>query len=79
MSYFEDQEESVPKAQRNWLSEPIIKLVTAVIALGAAILTVFGRNQKAFLAVSLCCGLVIVWFLAGVLWNPVKKIIRQYN
>jgi len=79
MSYFEDQEESVRTAQRNWLSEPIIKLVTALIALVAAILTVFGRNEKAFLAVSLCCGVVTLWFLAGVLRDPIRSVIRQYG
>jgi hypothetical protein len=79
MNYFEDQEESVPPAQRNWLSEPIIKLVTAVTALGAAILTVFGHNQKAFFVVFLGCGLVIVWFLAGVLRNPIRRLVREYG
>ena len=79
MSYFEEPEEPGPTAQRSWLSEPIIKLVTAVIALGAAILTVFGRNQKAFLAVFLCSGLVFVWLMVGVLRTPVRRLVRWYS
>jgi hypothetical protein len=81
MRQFEELDEYMPTepTQKSWLSEPVIKLVTAVIALAAAVLSVFGHSQKAFWVVFSGGALVLLWVLVGALRKPVRGIIRWYS
>ena len=67
-----------PPPKRTWV-ETNVRLATAAIALAAALLSFFGRSQKAVWIISSVAAVVLLWYAAPELIRPVRSAVRWYQ
>jgi hypothetical protein len=76
MDPFELEEQSDTKSKSNWFSETNIKLLTAVLALIAVVLNLFGRSPKAVWILGSLAGVLLSWAICSWMLSLLRRFGR---